>query len=123
MPMLPAEKSTMAWVSRGNKSQLPVRRSSSNSFFESTRGRSSYSGLNLAFHDFMADTCVGLVKIIDAYGSEDLLQKREGLLQEGFKLSKYVETIWKNHNTFVPLKAKEFHDKIFSELQSLSNPT
>jgi hypothetical protein len=56
----------------------------------------------------MADTCVGLVKIIDAYGSEDLLQKREGLLQEGFKLSKYVETIWKNAILLCPSKPKSF---------------
>lgn len=113
------------WLLEGNKSQLPEwneRRSSSNSFFVSTRGRSSYSGLNLALHDFMADSCVGLVKIIDVQGSEELLQKREGLLQEGFKLSKYVETIWQNDHTFVPLKAKEFHDNIISELQGLSDP-
>ena len=70
----------------------------------------------------MADSCANLVKIIDVQGSEELLQKREGLLQEGFKLSKYVETIWQNDHTFVPLKAKEFHDKILSELQGLSDP-
>ena len=106
------------WLLKGNNSQLSEwneRRSSS------YKDRPSYSALNLSWHDFMADSCAGLVKIIDAQGSEDLLQKREGLLQEGFKLSKYVETIWEN-DTFVPLKAKEFHDKIFSELQSLSDP-
>ena len=68
-----------------------------------THGRPSYkrTALNLSLHDFMADACVNLVKIIDECGSDTLLQKREGLIKEGFNYSSIVETMWKRGDTFV----------------------
>ena len=78
--------------------------------------------MNLNLHDFMADACVNLVKIIDACGTDNLLQKREDLIKEGFNYTSTVETMWNSGDAFVSSTAQEFHDNIYSKLQSLSDP-
>ena len=68
-------------------------------------------------------TC-SLVNIIDACGSDNLLQKRAGLIEQGLNYSSIVATMWKRGDVFVFVfpKAQEFHDNIYSKLRSLNDP-